>query len=83
MRRPATTVHIEELVFHGFRPENAHPMTVAIERELARLITEYGGPSNGDSARHLEGGLLDARSSATATSTGGLVARAIHRALRP
>lgn len=33
-------VHIDELVFEGFSPAESHRMAAALERELARLLSE-------------------------------------------
>ena len=38
-------MHIEELVLHGFEPGDRHAIGDAVERELARLLSEHGLPS--------------------------------------
>ena len=44
MRQPDIDLHIEELVLHGFAPGERYRIGAAIERELARLLTEQGAP---------------------------------------
>ncbi len=38
-------LHIEELVLHGFAPDNHEQFAAAVESELTRLLTERGIPS--------------------------------------
>ena len=42
MRPARIEVHIEELVLHGFVPGDRYRLSEAVERELARLISEQG-----------------------------------------
>lgn len=42
VRPPAIELHIEELVLHGFQPSDRRRIGDAVQRELARLLTERG-----------------------------------------
>ena len=39
-------LHIEELVLHGFTPDDRYAIGGAVERELVRLLGEQGVPSS-------------------------------------
>jgi hypothetical protein len=73
-------VEIEELVLHGFRPEDRHAIGEAIERHLIALLETRGVP---DAWLRTEvGGDLDAGRFAvgprsTAVDTGSRIAEAI------
>lgn len=77
-------LHIEELVLHGFAPEDQHRIGEAVERELESLLVEPGMPSlNSD----LEIGDMDAGEIALARGArpeaiGAQVARAVYRGMR-
>lgn len=38
-------IHIEELVLHGYAPQDRYRIAAAVEAELVRLFTEKGLPS--------------------------------------
>jgi hypothetical protein len=38
------TVHIEELVLHGFAPGDRHAIAAGLQSELVRLLAEHGLP---------------------------------------
>lgn len=51
-------IHIEQLVLHGFSPQERRRISAAVESELTRLFTEKGIPSsllNGGSVPVLQG----------------------------
>lgn len=76
-----TTMRIEELVLHGFARGDGQRIGAAIEGELTRLFTQGDGSSLVGDAHRLDGGVVDATASTDATTTGGLVGRAIYGAL--
>jgi hypothetical protein len=39
------SVHIEELVLHGFEARDRHAIAEGLQTELARLLTEHGLPT--------------------------------------
>ena len=45
MSEPSVTLRIEELVLHGFPPGDRYRIADAVERELRRLLTERGVPT--------------------------------------
>ncbi len=74
-------LHIEELVLHGFSPAGRHRIGEAVERELARLISEDGIPS---ALTHLgaadmnDAGKFEMVPGAKAERVGVQVARAVY-----
>ena len=38
------SLHIEELVLHGFAPADRHAIAAGVQAELVRLLTEQGLP---------------------------------------
>jgi hypothetical protein len=41
----AVELHVGQLVLEGFRPGDRHRIGAAMERELARLMSEHGVPA--------------------------------------
>ena len=73
-------VHIEELVLHGFAPEDRWSIGDALERELRALLAEKGVPSTWfSSPARIDAGSLPATSVPKAAATGAGIAGAIHR----
>lgn len=83
MRRPDVTVHIEELVLHGFDAADRHRIGDAVQRELARLLAERGLGSATPAARPFAStGNVTLRRDAPARAVGSNVARAVFGVLR-
>lgn len=80
----AVELHIEELVLHGFAPQDRYRIGSAVEAELACLFTEQGVPSSltrsGEMA-HLDGGKFEVAPGSTAEAIGDQVARALYGGL--
>jgi hypothetical protein len=77
-------LHIEELTLNGFEAGDHHRISDALERELARLITERGVPRF--LAQNNEAGMLAAQEfyvaeGSTPEAIGAQVAQAIYRGL--
>ncbi len=82
--RHAVELHIEELVLHGFAPQDGHRIGAAVEAELARLFAEPGMPpslANGGEIAHLDGGAFEAATGSGAEAIGGQVAQALYGGL--
>lgn len=73
-------LHIEELVLEGFSPGDRHRIGAAVERELARLLTERGLPRLTESldVPRLDGGSFEMNRNATPEAVGGQVAGAVY-----
>jgi hypothetical protein len=75
-------LHIEELVLHGFAPDDRYGIGDVVERELTRLFTEQGVPpaliQNGEITR-LDGGAFQVQPGSNAETTGIQLATAIYR----
>ena len=78
-------LHIEELVLEGFASVDRHRIGAAIERELARLLTERGLPpglaQNAEVPR-LDGGSFEMNRNATPEGVGGQVAGAVYGGMK-
>jgi hypothetical protein len=80
----AVELQIEELVLHGFAPEDGPLLGAVVERELARLLAAEGGPpslARGGVVARLDGGAFEVAAGATADAIGAQVAQAIYRGL--
>jgi hypothetical protein len=80
----ALELHIEELVLHGFMPQDRHWIGAAVEAELTRLFAEQGVPpslAQGGEMAHLDGGAFDVAPSSTAEAIGCQVAQALYGGL--
>jgi len=74
-------LHIEELVLHGFAPEDSHPIAEAMEAELERLFAVSGVPpslARGGDLAELYGGPFAAMPDTGANAVGTAVARAVY-----
>lgn len=79
------SLHIEEVVLHGFDPRGRYAVADAVRHELTRLLTERGLPPSRGTARGAE--RLDAGSFHTARDTrpqalGAQLARAVYGGLK-
>jgi hypothetical protein len=74
-------LHIEELVLHGFAPEDRYRIGAAVERELARLLAERGVPPGlaaGAEIAGLDGGAFQVAPGARPEAIGAQVAQAVY-----
>lgn len=80
----AIELHIEELVLHGFQAADRRHIGDAVERELARLLTEQGvtgiasGPTHID---RIDGGEIRVAAGVRPHAIGAQLARNLHRGL--
>src|SRR5260370_12834529 len=82
--RPTLSLHIEELVLHGFASIDRDRIGEATQRELTRLFVRQGVPrslATGTAVDLLDGGALKIASAATPEPIGTQLARAIYGAL--
>jgi len=78
-------LHIEELVLHGFAPGDKHGISEAVERELARLISDGAGFSifsENTSRDRLDGGHFRMADSAKPAAIGAQIAGAVLGGIR-
>lgn len=78
-------LHIEELVLHGFSPNDRYAISEAVQRELTRLFSEQGiHPSlrGGFEVERLDGGTFNMKQGAKANIVGTQVAQAVYGGLR-
>lgn len=87
LRRPIE-IHIERLVLEGVSPADRHRVGAAVERELARLLSERGVPPGLDmdppTARHLrqvDGGSFQRSPVDRPQTVGARVAEGVYRGL--
>ncbi len=81
---PSITLHIEELVLHGFAPRDRHRIGAAVEQELTRLLTEHPWPSalkESGPVDRVDAGAFRMASSAKPATVGGQIANAVHGGL--
>lgn len=82
--RHAVELHIEELVLHGFPPQDRYRIGAAVEAELARLFAEQGVPpplAQGGEMSHLDGGSFEVALGSRAEAIGSQVAEALYGGL--
>lgn len=75
---------IEELVLSGFAPENRYLIAEAVERELTRLLSEQGIPSNLTQMREVDrfdGGSFTVTSNTKPEAIGTQIAQRIYGGL--
>ena len=81
MTRANVELHIEELVLHGFAPGDRYNIGDAVERELGRLFSEQGTPSqlslNAETAQ-LDAGGFDVAHGSKPEAIGSQVAHALY-----
>lgn len=86
--RPDVHLHIEALTLHGLTlPDGGDTdLAGAVERELARLLTDEGLPAallaNGSRAARLDAARFDALPGASPNEIGAHVARALYESLK-
>jgi len=76
-------VHIEELVLHGYAPQDRYRIAAAVETELVRLFTEKGVPSltGGTDYPMLNGHQFQLSDVQTDQSAGNQIAGAVYSAV--
>lgn len=77
-------LHIEELVLHGFEPDDRHRIGRVFEHELGRLVAERGAPpslARSGEVPRLDGGSFEAKPGSGAQAIGVQVARAVYGGL--
>ena len=82
--RRTLSLHIEELVLHGFRSIDGDRIGEATQRELARLFVQQGVPrslASRTTVDLLDGGALKIASASAPEPIGTQLARAIYGAL--
>lgn len=77
-------LHIEELILHGFAPEDRYRIGEAVEKELANLLAERGMPvlENGLKIAGLNVGDISIVKGARPEAIGAQVARAVYGGLK-
>jgi len=83
--RPPVKVHIEKLVLHGFAARDRHRIATAVQRELARLMTEGSLPrfrQSPPAADRVNGGAFKVKADAKPQAAGAGIARAVFQSLR-
>jgi hypothetical protein len=78
-------VHIEEVVLHGFRPQDGHGIGDALERELARLLSEphaRAGLAEGRDLPSVDAGRVSLQPGAPADAIGRRLAGVVSGGLR-
>ena len=81
MTRANVELHIEELVLHGFAPSERHNISDAVGRELERLFSEQGAPSQLSLSAEivdLDGGSFEAAQGSRPEVIGSQVAQALY-----
>jgi hypothetical protein len=80
----ALDLRIDEVVLHGFEPNDRVRIGHAIQRELARLFREQGVPpsfAQGCAIERLDGGTLHMEPGAKSTTIGSQIAQAVYGGL--
>ncbi|TDC06406.1 hypothetical protein E1265_34785 [Streptomyces sp. 8K308] len=80
--RPGVRLDIGELVLDGFPSAHADRVAESFQRELTRLVTEHGIPSEAATATELQAHLPELRAGGPPPHRlGEALARAVHAAL--
>lgn len=75
-------LHIEQLVLHGFRPNDRYRIGKAVELELTRLFTEQGisySMSKGGEFTYLDGGKFNVAPNSKTDTIGTKVAQSVYK----
>lgn len=78
------SLHIEELILHGFAPGDRYRIADALERELARLLAEHSAPPAWSGNAHVEAmdaGAFQVAAGSRPDVIGGQIAEAVWSAL--
>ncbi len=81
----AVELHVEDLVLYGLAPGDRFAIAEALQRELARLITERGMPALAriPGIERIDGGAFRVEPGLDARGVGAQVAGAVYRGLAP
>ncbi len=74
-------LNIEELVLHGFPPNDRHRIGDTVERELSRLFAEEGVPpslAHGGTITRLDAGSFEMQPERKAEAVGSRIARTLY-----
>ena len=85
MTRHNVELHIEELVLHGFSPNDRYAIGEAVQSELTRLFIEQGvHPSlgMGYEVAKLDGGAFHVKQGSRADAIGAQVAQSVYGGLK-
>lgn len=88
MRRPNINLHIEELVLHGFAPNDRYAIAEAVERELSRLLAaDFAGDlphalATNSGRPRVDAGSFPLGLGAKADYVGAQIAGTVHGGLR-
>ena len=76
-------LHIEQLVLHGFAPQDRYLIGDAVERELTRLLTKQHAPAITQDAEtsHIDGGAFEITPGSNAETMGVQLAQVIYGGL--
>ncbi len=78
-------LHIEELVLHGFSPNDRHAIGEAVQRELTRLFAEQGVHSSlrrAFEADRVDGGVFHVKPGARAEGIGRQLGQTVYSGLQ-
>lgn len=84
IRPSSVTIHIEELVLHGFAPHDRGRIAVAVEQELTRLLSEKGIPrllKKSLTVDRLASGSFHAKGQVKPQTTGMRIAETVYESL--
>ncbi len=90
MRRPNINLYIEELVLHGFAPNDRYAIADAVQQELSRLLGPSAVQSHADFASTLiqhpsnsriDAGAFQVEQNSKPDSIGNQIAQAVHGGL--
>jgi len=77
------TLHIDELILHGFAASDRHGISESIERELGRLLEQKNFsplPADDIDIEQIDGGSFQLQSGSRAAVTGAHIASAVYSA---
>ena len=80
--KPNIEIHIDELVLHGFAPNDYAGISDAVEFELTRLFSEHGIPSSLSSNKkysRIDAGEFTMPTGSKANSIGNSVAGSVYK----
>ncbi len=86
MKPRRLSLHVDELVLHGFAGADRHRIGMAAERELTRLLAERGvpgSPRRGREMASIDAGTVALPPGASPWIVGAAIARAVYRGLEP
>ena len=78
-------LHIEELVLHGFKPEDRSAIGEAVQRELTRLFTEGGVHASLQKDRQvsrLDGGTFHVKQDSKPANIGTQIAQKVYGGMK-